>query len=517
MSGLQNDLTQVLHSVNSLMALKSDQTSSKQMNNEAVSSTHETLFISQKDCDLYLTDKGISIEFRTENICFQKLRDLLYSSLFSTNGEPLGVEAETALVPTAKIPVYTQASFLLVPLYNARPTIYQMDTPALAMTFDNGTIMNKLLDIFFTCYVGYQVPCKAAFRTKFFSGGIKPFLMNAVIAWACKHSSVFHGMFLGSGGDQAGEPYYQLARDQLFECMFDSNDVDCVFALILLYGYHVGKASATLSCRRLPGSYLHLGMATQMALELKMHVAHPELSEEMQETYRRLWSLIYFLDALAVGQTDKPTMMIPDHEITVLPQAPLFNEDAETCARVQYARCRTDLRKLYREITNCLQFPEVEISTIHDLDIKIDELRHFFDSQVDHISPNRRAGAEFSAQGYYKLSIDIFFLKIQLFFPMTNTSHQENVDIIDARNICFESAQKLLHLVYLDAASNSPWCLYSVESSWTGAAVLKYFQREGRDEEKGIAYQELRKLKDILLSSNLSRHWPMAKLIEYIG
>ncbi|KAI9284999.1 hypothetical protein BC943DRAFT_46382 [Umbelopsis sp. AD052] len=516
-SELQNDLTHVLHSVNSLLALKSDQTSSKQIISDIASTSEEKLFISQKDCDLYLTDKGISIEFRTENICFQKLRDLLYSSLFTTSEEPVNSENDTALVPTARIPVYTQPSFLLVPLYNAHPTIYQIDPPAFAGMLENGDIMNQLLDIFFTCYVGYQIPCKEAFRIKFFSGGIEPFLMNAMTAWACKHSAVFHGMFLGSGGEQAGEPYYQLARDQLSECMFDRNDVDCVFALLLLYGYHVGKASATLSCRRLPGSYLHLGMATQMALELKMHVAHPELPEELQETYRRLWSLIYFLDALAVGQTDKPTMMIPDHAITVLPQAPLSNEDVETCARVQYARCRTDLRKLFRKITSCMQFSEVEISTIHDLNIEIDELRHFFDTEVNHISPNRRVGAEFSAQGYYKLSIDTYFLKIQLFFPMTNTSHQENVDIVDARNICFDSAQKLLHLVYMDAASNSPWCLYSVESSWTAAAVLEYFHREGTDEQKAISSQELAKLKGILLSSNLSRHWPMAKLIEYIG
>jgi hypothetical protein len=500
------------------MAMNSYGIGTKQRNNDIASSEKETLYISQKDCDLYLTNNGISIEFRTENICFQKLRDLLYSSLFPANSELFSSEAEATLVQTtAKIPVYTQASFLLVPLYNVRPTIYQIETPAFAMTLDNGETMNQLLDVFFTCYVGYQIPCKATFKVDFFAGRIKPFLMNAVTAWACKHSAVFHGMFLNNGGEKIGEPYYQQARDQLFEYMFENNHVDCVFALLLLYGYHVGKASATLSCRRLPGAYLHLGLATKMALELKMHVPHPELSQEMQETYRRLWWLIYFLDSLTVGQTGKPTMMIPDHEITVLPQSPLPNEDLETAARVQYARCRTYLRKLFREITNCMKFSEVELSAILDLNMKIDQLRRLFDSEIDHISPNRRAGAIFSTQGYFKLSVDIYFLKIQLFFPMTHASHQDNDDVIDARSTCFAAAQNLLYLVSLDAASNSPWCLFSVESSWTGAAVLKYFQREGTEEQKGISYQQLQNLKDILLSSNHSRHWPMAKLIDYIG
>lgn len=513
-SGLQNDLSEVLQSVSELMAVsRTRQPEFHREDNATTSVINQTMFVSEEDYDLYLTGQGISIEFKSETICFQKLRDLLCSRLFPCADEPLDPDANTTLVHSVpKIPIYTQPSVIFVPLYNVYPTSYHIESSQLPTM--PSVDMHQLLDIFLTCYVGYQVPCKSGFKADFFAGEVKPFLMNAITAWACKHAAVFHGVSLEKE-NQVGDTYYHLARTQLTEYMFENADIDCVLTLLLLYGYQVGKASVTLSCSRQPVSYLHLGLATQIALTLEMHKLHPELSDEMQQTYRRLWSLIYFLDALTVGQTDKPSMMIEDHEITDLQQSPLPNEDMESAARVQYARCRTVIRGLYRKIATCMKVSEVEPSAVHALNIEIDKVQSMVDHQLDHISPAKRVGAKFSAQGYYKLSIDLLLLKIQLFFPMLDTLDQTD-QAAYARKICFESALRIMHLVDLDAASNSSWCLYSVESSWAAAAVLKYFQTEGKDEEAVIASRHLQKLRNLLLASKISGHWPMAKLIEYI-
>lgn len=515
MSGLQRDLTEVLQSVNTFKAVARATTLNFQQRDVvSPSPVHQTMCISEEHYDLYLTDQGISIEFRSDTICFQKLRDLLRSPLFPSTDEPATQEVSNALIPReTKIPIYTPSSVIFVPLYNVYPTYTDIEPSRFPMipNYD----MHQLLDIFLTCYVGYQIPNKPDFRGDFFAGKIKPFLRNAITAWACRHAAVFHGMCLGNEA-QVSEPYYQLARNQLTEYMFENADVDCVLALLILYGYQVGKASVTLSCSRLPVAYLHLGLATQIALTLKMYKPHPELSDEMQETYRRLWSLVYFLDALTVGQTDKPSMMIEEREITVSPQSPLPSEDLESAARVQYARCRTVIRRLFRNIATCMEATEVEQSAVHDLNIEIDKVQNMVEHEVDHISPARRVGAEFSVQGYYKLCIDLSFLKIQLFFPMLDTLDQGE-QAADARNICLASALRIIHLVTLDAASNSSWCLYSVECSWAASAVLKFFQTKGKGEDVVVATRNLQKLKAILTASQVSGHWPMAKLIEYIN
>ncbi|KAI8068584.1 hypothetical protein BC940DRAFT_332636 [Gongronella butleri] len=518
---LQQDLQELAQSMQSVIAVAKSARKPVAPSPTIPLATHRTLYLSQEECHLYLTDEGISIEFCTTNVCFQKLRDLLYSNLLLSATNPASVVTPSTAAATKalaqKVPVYITPSFIFRPLYSIHPT-YQPDdaavpSPRPAMPLiTNPSTLEKVLDIFLTCYVGFQVPDKPLFKRRFFAGDMPLFLRNAVIAWGCKHAAVFHNMFPMADGDQVGDAYYQLARQQLTEYLFDQpEDFDCVFTLLLLYGYHVGKASATLSCRLLPGSYVILGLAIQIALALKMHMPHPELPPHKQEAYRRLWALIYFLDALVIGQSEKPSMIHDD--VTVAPQSPLPGEDLETAARVQYARWRTVIRRYYRDTHHAIKGPEVELATVQRLAAEIDKLGMTLDKDVDHLSPGRRHGAEFSSQGYYKLRIESHLLKIQLLFPMLKDDHRGTMDV---GTTCFEEAKRLVQLVSLDAASNSRWCLFSAESSWAAVTVLKHFCKPGSAAERAEAEQYLDKLRAILLASNLARHHPIAKLVEHI-
>ncbi|CAM0136873.1 unnamed protein product [Umbelopsis sp. WA50703] len=465
--------------------------------------------------ELYMHQDGISIIFPSDDICFQKLRDFLSEAFpalneLGTNDNEIAMERNDI-----KIRVITPPSIYFVPLYDVYPTISPIKTPKLLVAANDSNAMHQLLDIFLTCYVGYQIPRKTEFKTDFFAGRIKPFIVNGLLAWACKHAAVFHGVFEGQDANQVGEAHYQLARTQLTDYLFENDDVDSVFGLLLLYGYQVGKASSALSCTHLPVSYLQLGLATQIARKLTMYQPHPELSLDMQETYRRLWSLIYFLDALTVGQTDRPSMIVDDKEITVLPQSPMPHESLDSAARVQYARCRTMIRRVYRNIANCLHGTEIELSVIHSVNSEIDELQRYIDNDLHLIGIDKCPEVSFSKQGYCKLSIDIALLKIQLFFS-TIPTFDHNPDDINAREICFNAAVRMLDLVLMDAASGSSWCLYSVESSWAASTVLKWFLSNGSDKEKQMGLKHLQNLKHLLKRSTVREHWPVTKLVEYI-
>ncbi|KAG2183701.1 hypothetical protein INT43_006712 [Umbelopsis isabellina] len=513
-SNLQDDLTQVLQSVNSLIGIDQSQCVVKAdvFGSRNDSQSH---FYTVDGQELFMSQDGISIIFPSDNFSYRKLGDFLSEAfpmlkeLRATNNE-LAVESQTI-----KIRVTTPPFMIFVPLYDVYPTLPSIKAPKLLVTPNDSNAMQQLLDIFLTCYVGYQIPKKAEFRADFFAGRVKPFIANAILAWACKHAAVFHGMFEGQDANQVGEAHYQLARTQLTDHLFENDDVDAVFGLLLLYGYQVGKASAALSCTNLPVSYLQLGLATQIARKLKMYQPHPELSLEMQESYRRLWSLIYFLDALTVGQTDRPSMIVDDKEITVLPQSPMSHESLDSAARVQYAKCRTMIRRLYRNIANCLHGSEVELSIIHKVNAEIDELQRYIDNDLHLIGIDKFPEVRFSKEGYCKLSIDVALLKIQLFFS-TIPTFDHSPDELNAREICFNAAVKIMDLVSIDAASGSLWCLYSVESSWAASTVLKWFLSNGSDDEKQIGLKHLHILRHLMETSTVKGHWPVMKLVDYI-
>ncbi|ORX48804.1 hypothetical protein DM01DRAFT_1338463 [Hesseltinella vesiculosa] len=520
---LQQDLTQLMASVHESMTMARATPQPRPI-------IHKILHLNGEECHLHVTDNGISIEFRTENICFQTLMDMLYASLMIAKPEnetlPLDIQqhirskapmtsGSSPTLKLQKVPLYTSPALIFRALYNIGPSLHSATLASGSMTSSTTT---QLLDIFLKCYVGHQIVNKPNFRAKFLQDRVPDFLRNAILAWSCRHAAVFHNAFPGLDSDQVGEVYYDMAKDQLTEFMFrHEGDADCVFGLLLLYGYHVGKASPTLSCRLLPGAYVQLGLSMQIALSLKMHAPHPELPVETQETYRRLWSLLYFLDALIGGQTEsKASMMIPQNEITVTPQSPLASEDMETSARVQYACWRTEIRRCYRAIYDDMKGSEVALATVLELHKDIERIAYHLDHEVEHLSPGRRHGASFSAEGYYKLRIETHLLKIQLYFPMIQDASFESAEFIDASAICLQSALAMVHLIESDAQSKSPWCLFSVEASWAATAVLKHIGCSGSAEEQQLATASLASLQSILTASPIALHPPMAKLLEYI-
>ncbi|KAI9493820.1 hypothetical protein BDB00DRAFT_821723 [Zychaea mexicana] len=376
----------------------------------------------------------------------------------------------------------------------------------IARKLPHPALLNQLLKIYEECFLCLPLPEMDTFLQQCKEQTASPLLINAVLSWSARHAAIYHGILGQQDPNRVGEPYFAAAKALLRDA-FLTPRVETVHALLLMYIYSIGKTGPD---RCESEAYTFLGLATRMAFDLGLHRAHPE-----DETGRRLFAALEFLETLCAAHSDKP-MLFPLQAQTI---QLLDHEQGERRYRAEFTKHRHMINQIYRRIhTSCHQSDPLfkTVSTLErELKTWYKQLPCYF--QYNPHQQKSWTSTSFREQACLKLNFEYHFQMCQLYsiFLPPHPDKQHTVNLLSLR-LCLNSADAITELLECWMQLRQPWCHFTLDTIVMACLVYGHQFKSKKPEVLAHAKRQMQRVGAVLKSSPVKHHKYVRTLIARI-
>ncbi|KAI8149303.1 hypothetical protein BJV82DRAFT_118670 [Fennellomyces sp. T-0311] len=362
-------------------------------------------------------------------------------------------------------------------------------------------LLDELLKIYEQCFLCLPLPEIDQFKQQCKAQTISPLLINAVLSWSARHAAIYHGTLGQQDPNKVGEPYFAAAKDLLRDAFLVPR-VETVHALLLMYIYSIGKTGPD---RCESEAYTFLGLATRMALDLGLH-------RTQEETGRRLFAALEFLETLCSAHSDKP-MLFPQAQTIEL----LEHEQGERRYRTEFTMHRHKINQIYRRIhTSCHQSDPL-FKTVSNLERELkawyDQLPWYFQYRTQ---PSWTS-TSFREQACLKLNFEYHFQMCQLYsiFLPPHPDNQNTVNLLSLR-LCLDSADAITDLLECWTQLQQPWCHFTLDTIVMACLVYGHQLKSNKPGVLAHAKRQMQRIATLLESSPVKSHKYVRTLIARI-
>ncbi|OZJ02965.1 hypothetical protein BZG36_04515 [Bifiguratus adelaidae] len=467
------------------------------------------------------TPKGVRIE--TNIISIDKLYEMVFSGITRIEVPPgdHGSPTTPKLMP-CDVPVLLRtrqrrfhARLMNFPLYSSWEVMDQ-DKPHLRHEMLDAIplgIQDKMMQIWLDCFPCLQVPEKAKWFRQYKEKQLSPVLINAIFAWSARHSCIYHGLFQGMDPNVVGEIFFQAARDQLSGMLFRSSPTTIHILQILSIYQHGRTGTKQEKEDALSESYLWIGTALRMCLDLGLHKEQENGTPAEQEYLRRLFWNSWFLEVHTWTVSDKAVCSAPTKEdIEVRCIQPLDIEDEDSQWAVEFIQFRHKMLSISYEAKKCSRSQNPLMADVSNVHQKLKEWYNSLpaDLQYEPFSNSRDfiGSKRYRDQVCIKLCAEYHFNMLHLyrdFIPEHGQPPKSTTEVL-AKEICAKAAASITELGQFYCRLDQPWCHFSLDVPIIAATMHQHLYLENDPDYAPQAEHNLRLLHWSLVNSPVRRH-----------
>ncbi|KAI8332987.1 hypothetical protein BD560DRAFT_451365 [Blakeslea trispora] len=384
--------------------------------------------------------------------------------------------------------------------------------------------MINIYDRCFLCFPCYNPNNSVAVR--FENGTLDPLLANSIFAWTARHAAIYHNLFPGKDPNQVGHSFFLKAKSLVKE-RFMKTSVDTMHSLLIMYIYAIGIPSRQ-KVEVESEAYIYLGLAIRMCLDLKMNMESKSKDIYEQESHRRFFWSLHFLETLGSIHSDRPFALPPDNTITTaFPTVMKHEEEGEKKYQVEFMIQRYKITRIYRDIIWKTTEEKPLFSQISALDKQLQnwhqELPSYLKFKPGDIHRRNWSSTSFKEQGCIKLNFEYNFQLCQLyslFLSRPEDINEENSTVeVLSRDICYKAANNTVELLECWNQLRQLWCHFSLETlmmtTYIYGSILSQPEKHDPHQEETIK-NNLKKMANILSNSPVRHHHYVITLISRI-
>ncbi|KAG2218243.1 hypothetical protein INT45_002762 [Circinella minor] len=373
---------------------------------------------------------------------------------------------------------------------------------------------DELMDIYSECLL--CLPCADpdhSVADRYKKGTLDPFLFNTAMAWTARHAAIYHNLFPGQDPNAVGEHFFDKAKELLKE-RFTKTDIDTMHGLIIMYVYAIGRPGERRHSTQ-SESYIYLGLAIRMCLNMKMFQESTSPDPIMREKHRRFFWAIYFLETLGTIHSDKAFSLPSEDLITVSFPTVLEHEVGEKQWRVLFSSQRFRITRIYRNIIYKTSHEKPLLSSVSTLEKELheylDQLPSEFRYSPGDINTRDWTSTSFREQGCLKLNFEYNFQLCQLYSLFSSKSFDDEqtpsaIDLL-TRERCRIAADNIVELLECFSRLNQRWCHFSLETAICASMMYNsMLLSKNTSQTTAWARQQLERMLHILSNSPIYKH-----------
>ncbi|KAI7847904.1 hypothetical protein BDC45DRAFT_541487 [Circinella umbellata] len=373
---------------------------------------------------------------------------------------------------------------------------------------------NELMDIYSECLL--CLPCpdpEHSVADRYKKGTLDPFLFNTAMAWTARHAAIYHNLFPGQDPNAVGEHFFNKAKE-LLKDRFTQTDMDTMHGLIIMYVYAIGRPGERRHSTQ-SESYIYLGLAIRMCLNMKMFQESTSPDPIMREKHRRFFWAIYFLETLGTIHSDKAFSLPSEDLITVSFPSVLQHEVGEKQWRVLFTSQRFRITRIYRNIIYKTSHEKPLLSSVSTLEKELHEYLEQLPSEFRYspgdINTRDWTSTSFREQGCLKLNFEYNFQLCQLYSLFSSKSFDDEqtpsaIDLL-TRERCRIAADNIVELLECFSRLDQRWCHFSLETAICASMVYNsMLLSKNTLQTTARARQQLERMLHILSNSPIHNH-----------
>ncbi|KAI8348046.1 hypothetical protein EDC96DRAFT_578126 [Choanephora cucurbitarum] len=390
-------------------------------------------------------------------------------------------------------------------------------------------VLRSMIGIYeqcFLCFPCYNPNNSVAFRFK--NGTLDPLLANSIFAWTARHAAIYHNLFPGKDPNRVGHSFFLKAKSLVKE-RFMKTSVDTMHSLLIMYIYAIGIPSRQ-KVEVESEAYIYLGLAIRMCLDLKMNMESKSKDIYEQESHRRFFWSLHFLETLGSIHSDRPFALPPDNTITTEFPTVMKHEEADEKKRyqVEFMVQRYKITRIYRDIIWKTTEEKPLFSHISALDKQLQNWHHalpdYLKFKPGDIHKRNWSSTSFREQACIKLNFEYNFQLCQLYSlflsrPEEHVREESSTVEVLSRDICLKAANNTVELLECWIQLKQLWCHFSLETLMMAAhiygSILSQTENNSPQQQEMIQ-ANLRKIANILANSPVRHHHYVITLVNRI-